>query len=280
MSEDKQVSEKSKKQDIWSLNDLKKASADDIFDRIEQIEYQSFSYQCRLWYALRKTFKTTNDYGDYIKRLLEDPYRAECVPSQSTRSNMIRAGAFMEQHKIGDLNQAKIRRDAIYCLAYPDNKAVAEKILREIRGKNTPPSVVRKMIDEAKADLIALEEQSIVADIEREPTGIVRTVQVVDNVAIEHDVVVDADIIEPVVDQSDHVDEPQAEIMQTEPIAIEPSKNNHIKQSVMQFDCSEYTDDEAAELLVNIASSLFKRPLLGLLKVALRKITEAMYPKR
>lgn len=171
------------KKDIWATADLKKLPADEIFDRIEQVVYQSFSIQCKLWYALRCRFKATSEYGDYIQKLLNDPYRAEFVPSQQTRNNMIHAGEYMEKHKIGDLTQAKIRKTSLYLLAAPKYQKVNDAVLKQIRGKNTSPAAVEQMLNNELDGLKRVEFQEM--ETETELTGIIRTIDVVGGIAME-----------------------------------------------------------------------------------------------
>jgi hypothetical protein len=173
--------QESEKNTLWSLTDLNKLSKNQLIDRLEQIEGQGYLMKCRILWELRQRFASDKLFGQYLNEI-----RSATSPawdsSSSDISRSIATGRFCDQHKISDLTKAKIYKGAIYALSMMPDKESAVKILTDIRHKNVPVKDVERMIEQSKA--VATIDQQVVIRNEQ-ATSPLRTVQVIDNQAIE-----------------------------------------------------------------------------------------------
>lgn len=153
-------------QGIWSLSDLKKLEADQIMDRIEQIDNQAMLYKWRLFWALRQKFPSNIEFGHYLSALRERPH-SPFIESQQVINRYIQAGRFAEQHKIGSLEQAGVKPSVIYLLSQPQNKGIADAVFSSIRRKNVLHKDVQVMLEQSRA-VVTIEQQPELKAIEGE----------------------------------------------------------------------------------------------------------------
>ena len=121
--------------DIFSLTQISKLSNDEIIDRIEAIESQSWLLKARLLWELRKRYPSDREFGQYIKTWLNST-RHLVASSQSQITNLVTIGRFCEQARIDDMSSIKVYQKSLLALAQLEDLDVAKQILRKIIHKN------------------------------------------------------------------------------------------------------------------------------------------------
>lgn len=164
---------------IFSLDRISALSNDEIIDRIEAIESQSWLLKSRLLWELRKRYPSDKEFGQYIKAWLTST-RHLVASSQSQITNLVSIGRFCEETRIDDMGSIKVYQKSLLALSQLEDTAVAKKILRNIVNKNLPVEEVKRVI--YQETVVHTIDQGIteVIDYEAKP---VYTVNVVANVA-------------------------------------------------------------------------------------------------
>ena len=136
---------------LFSFDNLKKLSNDELIERIEQVDAQALIIKWRIWWTLRQRFKKNVEFGHYVAKLRENPDYAHIVGSQQNINCAIHAGKFCEKHKITSLDKVGVLRTVIYELSKPINEDIADGLYKQIKHKNMPVIEVQRLIAQAKA---------------------------------------------------------------------------------------------------------------------------------
>ncbi len=146
---------------IWSVENLKKLSVEEIEDRLWAVEEQSVLIKWRLWWALRQKFgKNDKAFGQHINEMREHSTRPGWPTSPRDITRSVACGRFCEKHNISDLTGIKIHQGAIEALSSIEDKKITTDILRQIRRKYVAVGDVKKMIMNAT---------QVVSIVEKEP---------------------------------------------------------------------------------------------------------------
>jgi len=172
---------------IFSLDRISALSNDEIIDRIEAIESQSWLLKSRLLWELRKRYPSDKEFGQYIKAWLTST-RHLVASSQSQITNLVSIGRFCEETRIDDMGSIKVYQKSLLALSQLEDTAVAKKILRNIVNKNLPVEEVKRVIyQETVVHTIENEPVEVIDYGEPKPTYVI---PVIDNIAVGADLYV------------------------------------------------------------------------------------------
>ncbi len=186
---------------IWSLDNLKKLSNEQLMDRLEQVDSQSNLIKWRILWTLRQRFQSDKVFGQYLANLRNSSTHYIIASSPQTITKSIQAGRFCEKHKITSLEEVGLRPSSIYALSRPIYDDVADKVFSQVKKKNLSNVEVERLLEQAKAVLtIEQPQQSVGIDYGRD--------------SIDHDVIgnttnyvgIEPIFIDPTVSPTNNVD--------------------------------------------------------------------------
>lgn len=141
-------------QSIWSIDDLKTLSLDELVNRFETINAQSKFMMWMVLLHIRNYFPSDIKYGQYLNDLRDKyPGHPICECSQQNRFRYVAAARFMLRHKVTDIAKLGIGISAIYELSRPVNESIADIVFQDIKRKKIPYKDVLRKIEQAKAVL-------------------------------------------------------------------------------------------------------------------------------
>ncbi len=268
---------------IWSLNNLKKLTPEEIVDRIEQIDNQAFLYTCRLLWELRDRFPSDILFGQYIEKIKNHPTHPVRLGKQPRINKMLHVGRFCNQYKISDISKTGILQSVIVELARPANINIAGQVLHEIRRKSLPFKEVMSIIDakqavytidkqeKKKQKLLekGLSEEEVEAELVRHRKY---TVAVEDNV-------IEGTLLDEVDDTSSLTDDEVIELL-VEP--IEHTRRYELLRELADLDATNLTPEQQADELLLLSESykLSSIKLIPVFQICIKKLQELMWKKK
>ena len=145
---------------IWSLDNLKKLSNEQLLDRLEQVDTQSTLIKWRILWTLRQRFLSDKLFGQYLADLKNSSTSYIIASSPQTITKSIQAGRFCEKHKITSLGEVGLRPSSIYALSRPIYEDISDSVFKQVKKKNLSNVEVERLLEQAKA-ISTVEKQPI-----------------------------------------------------------------------------------------------------------------------
>jgi hypothetical protein len=169
------------KDDLWSFNNLKKLTEEQLIDRLTQVDNQATLIRWRILAELRSRFPSDKLFGKYVAT-------QEIFTSKSSSAiyHECNAGRWCINNKVIDLNRLGIKKSVVYMLASPKNKDISNKLFIKLKNQHYSISEVEKIIEQERS--ITIEKEAEIQESELityhehvEPY----TIPVVNGIAIE-----------------------------------------------------------------------------------------------
>jgi hypothetical protein len=238
--------------DIFSFDNIKKLSDDELIDRMDAVDSQATLIKWRLLWELRSRYPAHIQFGRFVKRLMD--VGAISSSSRQVINRECRAGKWCVANNITDLNKLGIKKSVIYMLSSAQNKDVANKVF--IKTKNQWHSIekVKLMFEQERAITIEKEPDLQITyepEPDYQPSKSPYMLRVVDNsVEIPHMPMPDMDL--PEVDVSKFIRTRLEDAIDDLGEAIETSiENNHafVPEFVEQRENNERRLENRSDLI-------------------------------